>query len=500
MDTLTQLANRLSGRVIVSSDISESDIADADFESLIAHITDYFGGSETAGILTKQALAEILEKMKEEKSPIRIEINRVSDFEPVAKEFESNFSIRQSTIERTSGRLDDFVSYLNDRFRKIREIIESGRGNIINGRINSIDKLKEYANGREVSIIGMVYDKRITKNDNIFVTIEDETGTAKVIFMKEGFKHTQDLFENAKKIIKDDIIAVRGKVSGPFVIANAILWPDIPIRPRKTSKEDVAVGFVSDVHIGSKLFMEKNFSQMLRWLNGNLDYMKELAAKIKYLVISGDLVDGIGVYPNQDKELIVSDIYKQYSIFFDFIASVPDYIHTFILAGNHDAVQSTEPQPALGKDLINDFKMDNVHLVTNPSYIKLHGVNILAYHGTSLDSVIQSIPGCSYAKPEVAMTELLKRRHLSPIYGGNKILPTKSDALVIDEVPDILNMGHIHKNGAMDYHGTLVVNSGTWQSRTSFQIKQGHLPSPALMPVYEMKSSRLTTVDFKNIE
>ena len=79
----------------------------------------------------------------------------------------------------------------------------------------------------------------------------------------------------------------------------------------------MAIAFTSDIHVGSKLFLEKQFVKFIEWLNGNVDTRKDIAEKIKYLVISGDLVDGIGVYPNQDKELSISDIYKQYSVLFD---------------------------------------------------------------------------------------------------------------------------------------------------------------------------------------
>ena len=96
------------------------------------------------------------------------------------------------------------------------------------------------------------------------------------------------------------------------------------------------------------------------------------------------------------------------------------------------------------------------------------------------------------------MKEILKRRHLSPIYGGNVVTPSKSDSLVIDEVPDILHMGHIHKNGYDEYHGTALVNSGTWQARTSFQIKQGHIPTPALLSVYDARTTSLLQVDFNS--
>ncbi len=104
-------------------------------------------------------------------------------------------------------------------------------------------------------------------------------------------------------------------------------------------------------------------------------------------------MDGIGVYPNQDRSLTVLDIYSQYKIFFNFIGMIPDYVQVFIIPGNHDAVQRAEPQPQLSNELVGDFKADNVHIIPNPSFLTLHGIDILAYHGTSLDSVISAIPG-----------------------------------------------------------------------------------------------------------
>jgi DNA polymerase II small subunit len=178
------------------------------------------------------------------------------------------------------------------------------------------------------------------------------------------------------------------------------------------------------------------------------------------------------------------------------ISMVPDYIHVFVIPGNHDAVQRAEPQPQLTSDLISDFKADNVHILPNPSFLTLHGINILAYHGTSLDSVIGAIPGMSYAKPEKPMIEILKRRHLSPIYGGNITVPSKNDNMVIDKIPDILHMGHVHKNGSANYHGVDIINSGTWQATTDFQLMKGHIPTPGIVPIYESKANRFTHINF----
>ena len=273
------------------------------------------------------------------------------------------------------------------------------------------------------------------------------------------------------------------------------------MRVQQKVSDDIAIAFMSDIHIGSKQFMEKNFSKMLKWLNGEVQSREDaLAGKIKYIILAGDVVDGVGIYPSQEYELAVPDIYLQYKLLFNFIEMIPEYIHVFVMPGNHDAVGRAEPQPVLGDDLLKDFKMDNVHMVTNPSFLNLHGVDVLAYHGTSLDSIIRAIPDLSYATPERAMVEVLKRRHLSPIYGGNVVVPSKTDQLVIDKVPDILHMGHIHKNGLAEYHGVKIVNSGTWQGSTNLQVRSGHIPTPCILPVYEAKHGTITTINFENGE
>ncbi|MDE1825644.1 MAG: DNA-directed DNA polymerase II small subunit [Candidatus Micrarchaeota archaeon] len=495
---ILELASRLNNRVVIASEIDDGDLSGLDMEALTGRVSAFFSDKQGASILTKQILQQIILMIQEEKIPTAIEISRSGDFKPMAKEVDKKFGISESRLEKTGGTAADFTDYFRDRFRKLRDFVRANRS-MLGGMLRGVDAIKQYADGREVSVIGMVYDKMVTKNGNILVTIEDENGTAKILFVKGSSPQAIEVFENSKKLVSDDVIAIKGKIYNKLVIVNSMAWPDIPIHEKKRTETDIGIAFMSDVHVGSKLFLEKQFGEMLRWLNGNVDSRKDLAGKVKYLIINGDVADGIGVYPNQDKDLAILDIYKQYSIFFDFLYSIPEYIEVFVTPGNHDAVQRAEPQPPLTKELLGSFAMDNVHIISNPSMLSIEGLKVLAYHGTSLDSVIQNIPNCSYSRPEIAMTEILKRRHLSPIYGGNIIVPSKSDALVIDEVPDILHMGHVHKNGVSDYHGTLIINSGTWQGRTAFQVKQGHIPTPGILPVYEGKSMTLSNVDFNNI-
>ncbi|MGC8629204.1 MAG: metallophosphoesterase [Candidatus Micrarchaeia archaeon] len=501
MGELSELSKLLEGKVIVSSDIEASEIKGIDTFQLAAMINEYFSNVQGLKLLNRETLERILQEFKEGKSPKEIEIVQSEDFRPMAKGIRAKYAYENSRIEPVSSSANAFVQHFVNRYEKLKKILTLGR----NFTAIDIANLSDYISGREVSIVGMVYEKKTTKNGHILVTLEDPTGSINVLFAKPDTKSTRPfqventaLFNNAAKISKDDVIAVRGKLSKGLLIASYFSWPDVPIRSRKQSEDDFAIMFASDVHVGHKLFLEKQFNKMLKWLNGGLEYRKDLASKIKFAVFCGDIADGIGVYPGQEKELVINDIYAQYAYFFELLKGIPDYIETFVLPGNHDAVRRAEPQPELDRELAK-YNTGNIHLVTNPVSLKFEDISVLAYHGTSLDSIIANVPGSSYSKPEEAMAELLKKRHLSPIFGENPIVPSKDDELVIEEVPDILLMGHIHKNGAIDYHGTLVVNSGTWQARTAFQIKQGHVPTPALLPVYEAKSRILNVLDFNAI-
>ncbi len=485
-----------NSKIVLSGQIDASLISGVDIDLLASRLLEARKDASTLTIVDSAYMRKIIDGMKVDKVPLPIEVSRSADFKPMSADVGSNYKIDNTPADRAEGTSMDFVNYFRNRLKKIRSFIEANRAGIY-GFAQSLELLKNYTTGREVCIIGVVVSTSRTAKGNIFMRMDDETGDAKVMFMNGSSQRSRDLFEKAGSIITDEVIAIKGKVSGEFVYADEIIWPDVAIKERKKAEEDIAIAFMSDIHIGSKRFMEKNFRQMIEWLNGNVNSKhKDIAGKIKYVVMAGDVADGIGVYPGQEQDLAILDVYAQYRELFNFIDAMPDYIEVFVLPGNHDAVQRAEPQPPLTTDLIKDFAKPNVHIVSNPCYLNLHGMDVLSYHGTSLDSIIRAVPGTSYAQPEKAMIELLKRRHLSPVYGGNVIVPSKDDNLVIKKVPDILHMGHIHKNGLANYHGVDIVNSGTWQARTDFQIKQGHMPTPCVMPVCELKSRNFITIDF----
>ncbi len=115
--------------------------------------------------------------------------------------------------------------------------------------------------------------------------------------------------------------------------------PDIRIdnAPFKSEQPGKAV-FISDTHVGSDTFLEPAWNRFADWL-ADSDY--------SYLLIAGDLVDGIGIYPGQDAELHIKNIYEQYDAFGAMMQDLPSRMKIIISPGNHDVVRGAEPQPVL---------------------------------------------------------------------------------------------------------------------------------------------------------
>ena len=327
-------------------------------------------------------------------------------------------------------------------------------------------------------ITGLLMSKR-TKKNSLEIIIDDFSGSL------SAFAITEELKKQASMLTLDQMVMLEventnnNKKGIQGFIIKDIISPDIPEHlPNRSKVEHYAV-LISDVHVGSKNFMEAEFVRFLNWLSSSDD---ELVRKIKFICIGGDLIDGIGIFPNQDKELLETDTAKQISHAIDLLSKVPKNIRAFIIPGNHDPGRRALPQPSLSKrDFHKLYSLGNFTMIGNPSIVELNGVKVLMYHGQSLDDIIATTPSLDYSKPAEAMKILLKARHLSPIYGQRTPLaPEQEDMMVITEVPDIFHSGHIHVIDVQNYRGTLIVNSGAWQSQTKFQQTMGVVPTPGI--------------------
>ncbi len=167
------------------------------------------------------------------------------------------------------------------------------------------------------------------------------------------------------------------------------------------------------------------------------------------------------------------------------------------MPGNHDAVRPAEPQPTFPEWVTECFAGDNIRFLGNPAFFSLHGVEILAYHGRSFDDWVLSLQELSYETPIAAMRQMLRRRHLTPIYGGKTpIAPEHEDHLVIERVPDIFVTGHVHKVGMERCYGTRLINASTWQAQTSYQKMMNFNPDPARLPIVDLDTLDARILNF----
>ncbi|MHC1604977.1 MAG: DNA-directed DNA polymerase II small subunit [Candidatus Methanofastidiosia archaeon] len=481
----------------------EDGIDDTNIEDFILHLSqqgifivtkdvygDYFYPRVIGANNSKNRSTDNEEKKKK---PVRLSIGKKKI---LAREIDADIKILKDTVSRSDseGSFEDFLSLFRDRYRRLSRIFKehSDMRDFIPIKNAKTLELKSTA-----KIVGIVQEKRTTKNGNIMIELEDLSGQIRAIILARD----ERLLQRAKYIVRDEILGVYGSVGEDIIFVKNFEFPDIPIENEKRkAPHDINAVFTSDTHIGSKQFLEKSFLRFIKWLRletGN-EKQKEMASKVKYVVINGDVVDGVGIYPNQKEELDITDIYAQYKKTAELIEYFPDWIEIIISPGNHDATRSGNPQLPISKKFAYElYEMDNVHMVSNPSFFSLHNVKCLLYHGDSIFDFISQIPGFTHSDPLPPMIEMLRKRHLAPIYGfGTQIIPEPRDYLCIDDPPDIFQTGHTHVNGSGVYRGVTVINSGGWQAQTEYQRLRNISPTMSKVPIVNLQTHGLVVMDF----
>ena len=445
-------------------------------------------GSNDSNNLFDQILDH--EKKEETKEETKLESNVkiVSSYDTTPKKREANH----------------FAQYFNSRYHSIEKLLKQ-RQELQN--ITSINRVVNKKDREQLSVIGLVRDKKHTKNGNYILTIEDQTGQINVLTNK----NKPDLFRIAKDIVLDEIIGVVGVNGDNIIFASKLLFPDIPLaKEEKKTEEELYAIFLSDLHVGSKNFLGDDFNRFIKWINCNLgnETQKQIASKVKYIFIVGDLVDGCGVYPHQEKELEIKDIKDQYKVCADLLSKIPQNIKLIICPGNHDAMRLAEPQPPIYKDFAEPlYDLPNVIMVSNPSVVNIHslgdfpGFDVMLYHGYSFDFYVAEVQSIrdngGYDRADLLMKFLLQKRHLAPSYTSTPYVPdTNSDFLVIDKVPDFFVSGHIHKAAAAKYKDVTLISGSCWQSKTPFQEKVGHNPEPSKVPIVNLQTRHVKILKF----
>ncbi len=445
-----------------------------------------------------------LEKLKI-KLGLKIEISKevISEIqEGKPKQFlKEEVSVRVLSMPASIGRkleVKDFVSHFRSRFNEMRNFLQESP------QLNNLVSIgKIYGNRQGISLIGMIVSKRVTKNKNLLFEIEDLTGKIKVVVNQ----NKKEIYEKAEEIALDSVVGFKGSGSREIIFVNDIIFPDAAIPERKKSNVEEYALFIGDLHFGSKLFLEESFLKFIDYLNGKVPNTPEVE-NIKYLFILGDVVTGVGNYPNQERDLKIKDLEEQFISLARLLDKIRKDIKIIISPGNHDGVRLMEPQPLLDEKYAWPlYDLENVILTTNPSYVNIGakdsfvGFDVLTYHGFSFPYYANNVPRLMMKKamnsPDLIMKYLLRNRHLAPAHASVQFFPSVEDNLIIKDVPDIFVSGHTHKSAVSYHNNILVISISCWEDMTPYQEKFGNDPDHCKVPMLNLKTREVKILDFE---
>ncbi len=419
-----------------------------------------------------------------------------NSFFPYAKDITSELKILDDCTGKltSNGSLEEYAGLFQDRFKRVEKILRQRMD--VRAATPLTEALKSQPKTK-LKVICMLTERRDSKNNTI-LSVEDLGGSATIMISQ---KAPEEVKKKVLTLMPDTVFcAAVVKTRSDLLMAEDIILPEVGRKMVQKAQEPIYAVLTSDIHVGSTKFTKQAFRHFILWLRGKWGqpWMREIAGRVKYLLIAGDIVDGVGIYPDQQKELTIRDVTKQYNFAVKYLEKVPDYIEIVLSPGNHDAARKSQPQPAIPEGYLAAIKgKKNIYSVGSPCYLSLHGVEVLMYHGVSLNDIIGVVPGMDSNFPERPMSLLMQCRHLAPMYGGKTMLsPENRDYLVIDRVPDIFHSGHIHILGYCKYRGVLVVNSGGWQDQTEYMEKIGLMPTPGKVPVVNLQTMEIRVLDF----
>lgn len=403
--------------------------------------------------------------------------------------------------------VNDFTLFFNRRLEYFTKLLK-GRATIDLDTVMRISQLKDFfESNTEVTIIGLISDITETKNGHFMVSIEDKSGEIKCFVNKDK----KQMISQIQNFCLDEGIGVRGKIGKDIIWTDEFIIPSPPnnMDLRTTDREEYVVN-ISDIHFGAKVFVDDAFQRFLDFINGRTanEKLNRIAKKVKYIVVAGDIIEGIGIYPNQGKDARILSTELQYHEAARWLSKIPQDKCIIMIPGNHDTDRLSEPQPKLPYEKAYAlYNMPNVINLSNPSIVKLFsddpcgGLRFYIYHGGSFfyygDKIQRLREKGGMKVPNEIVKFLLEKRHLAPSHGSTLYIPdNQKDPLVIEKMPDFFITGHTHKMDVTNYKGCTIVSCGCWVEMSDYQEKMGMFPDIGKCVLINTKTRKPNILNF----
>jgi DNA polymerase II small subunit len=419
--------------------------------------------------------------------------NKEEDLIKKASKYNVNI-IFDYTQKGKKNTINDFILYFNKRLQYFSKLLEK---KVNTENIMRISQLKDmFETNQQVTIIGLISEIKYTKNNHLMITLEDKSSQIKCFIHKNKLdpksnKYDKELAQIIENLCLDEGIAIVGKIGKEIIWTDNIIIPSPPNNQElKKTQETNYIACISDLHLGAKVFQEEAFQKFLDWLNEKTqnEKLNEIAKKVKYILIPGDLIEGLGIYPGQGKDAKILSTELQYTRTAQLLSQIPNDKCIIIIPGNHDTTRLSEPQLKLPYHKAYAlYNLKNLICLSNPSIIKLfkndpsQGLEFYLYHGSSIfyyaDTIKHLREKGGAKNPQEVIKYLLNKRHLAPSHGSTLYLPdSQQDPLIIPKMPDFFITGHTHKLNITNYKGCTILNCGCWVEMSDYQEKMGMYP------------------------
>ena len=199
-----------------------------------------------------------------------------SDFSMHASDASSDITVHYDITgnSTTEGKMTDISACFNDRLTSIRKLIVQNsnlprKHQEISRLIAEYSRYQGYEN--KAVAIGLVNEPRYTKNGHLMWGLEDETGEMTCLLTKRSGDDRDRAHEQILEagLMPDDVMGVSGTFSqtGDIFYVDDLHFPLESKHQKSSSEEGVSVAFLSDIHVGSKTFLEAQWHKMVRWFH-----------------------------------------------------------------------------------------------------------------------------------------------------------------------------------------------------------------------------------------
>lgn len=302
--------------------------------------------------------------------------------------------------------IEHLTKFFNKRYEDIKKIL-SRRIELVN--LISINKISEKT--KKFSLITLLKEKY---NDGSLI-IEDPTGTT-TVYYKNKDKMDFDF------LVNDEVVGLVCERKNNDILINRVIWPNTPLKKEVAmTSTEINCLFISDLHMNSPEFNRKSYEKFINWFKG-LDYENLIT------IVLGDVSNNI-----EDIKNFFHDIQKKSTVVF--------------IKGEID------PQNGLGISPLND-----------PCIIKIENVSIFISYG----KIFSKYYNFFKTSPERVLVNLIKKRHLNPIFDIAKIYG--EDIYFLDFVPDIFAIGHFHEPATINYKGITIISNGSFVTKPIFWL------------------------------